>query len=71
MQMSALSYPLPDPGGHHEKLCAITFEPAGTESLLYCFAGGPSDGAYPQAGLIQGSRGNFYGTTYVLGMSTV
>jgi len=30
---------------------------------LYFFSGG-NDGANPQAGLVQGSNGNFYGTTY-------
>jgi len=37
--------------------------PSGTESVLYSFAGGSSDGANPWAGLTQGSDGNFYGTT--------
>ena len=38
--------------------------PSGTETVLYSFAGGSSDGANPEAGLIQGSDGNFYGNTY-------
>jgi uncharacterized repeat protein (TIGR03803 family) len=37
--------------------------PSGTETVLYTFAGGSSDGANPEAGLIQGSDGNFYGNT--------
>jgi uncharacterized repeat protein (TIGR03803 family) len=37
--------------------------PGGTETVLYSFAGG-SDGQHPYAGVIQGSDGNFYGTTY-------
>jgi uncharacterized repeat protein (TIGR03803 family) len=36
---------------------------AWTESILYSFAGA-SDGAYPEAGLIFGSNGALYGTTY-------
>jgi uncharacterized repeat protein (TIGR03803 family) len=36
---------------------------AGVMTTLHRFLGGPRDGAYPYAGLIQGSDGNFYGTT--------
>ena len=35
----------------------------GALTSLYSFTGG-NDGANPQAGLVQGSDGNFYGTTY-------
>jgi uncharacterized repeat protein (TIGR03803 family) len=42
--------------------------PSGTETVLYSFAGG-SDGEHPYAGVIQGSDGNFYGTTYQGGTS--
>jgi uncharacterized repeat protein (TIGR03803 family) len=37
--------------------------PAGVETVLYAFSGGTTDGAGPQAALIQGSDGDFYGTT--------
>ena len=37
-----------------------------TESILYAFQGGSSDGQYPQAGLLLDPSGNLYGTT-VLG----
>lgn len=38
----------------------------GTETILHSFSDGSvaDDGVYPQAALIQGSDGNFYGTTY-------
>jgi uncharacterized repeat protein (TIGR03803 family) len=42
--------------------------PSGTETILHSFSGG-SDGEHPYAGLIQGSDGNFYGTTYQGGIS--
>src|ERR1017187_10302117 len=46
--------------------CGTVFRisPSGTFTSLYSFAGYPNDGAQPQAGLVQGSDGNFYGTTY-------
>lgn len=36
---------------------------AQTFSVLHQFTGAPSDGAYPQAGLVRDARGNLYGTT--------
>jgi uncharacterized repeat protein (TIGR03803 family) len=42
--------------------------PSGIETILYTFAGG-SDGANPEAGLVQGSDANFYGNTFQGGTS--
>jgi uncharacterized repeat protein (TIGR03803 family) len=45
--------------------------PSGTETILYSFVGGSSDGANPEAGLTQGSDGNLYGNTYLGGASNL
>ena len=37
--------------------------PSGSYTNLYSFASSPNDGVNPVAGLVQGSDGNFYGTT--------
>lgn len=41
----------------------------GTLATVYSFNGG-TDGRYPSGGLIQGTDGNFYGTTYSGGSSS-
>src|ERR1035438_4494831 len=38
--------------------------PSGSYTTLYSFSNSPPDGAQPEAGLVPGSDGNFYGTTY-------
>ena len=38
--------------------------PSGTYTSLYSFGSTPTDGIGPSAALVQGSDGNFYGTTY-------
>jgi len=43
---------------------------AQTVTVLYTFGNTPNDGVNPGAGLVQGSDGNFYGTTYYGGTST-
>lgn len=51
--------------------CGTVFEitPSGTLTTLYsfCTESGCPDGQNPVAGLVQGSDGNFYGTTYLGG----
>ncbi len=49
-------------GGAADKGTVFQLTPSGTLTMLYSFAGG-SQGARPQAGLLQASDGNFYGTT--------
>jgi uncharacterized repeat protein (TIGR03803 family) len=56
-------------GGASGDGTAFKITPSGTETLLHSFVGGSSDGATPYAGLIQGSDGNFYGTTQLGGAS--
>ena len=41
--------------------------PTGTETVLYSFKGGASDGARPNGDLVQAGNGNFYGTTQLGG----
>ncbi len=38
--------------------------PVGTLKTLHAFSGYPGDGAVPYDGLVQGTDGNFYGTTF-------
>jgi uncharacterized repeat protein (TIGR03803 family) len=45
--------------------------PAGVETVIYSFTGKNGDGANPAAGLIQDADGNFYGTTYFGGSTSV
>jgi len=42
----------------------------GKESVLYTFAGGTSDGAWPEAGVILDAKGNLYGVTTAGGSGT-
>jgi uncharacterized repeat protein (TIGR03803 family) len=50
-------------GGTHTYGTVFKISPGGTESVLHSFSGGPTDGAYPQKGLVIDSAGNLYGTT--------
>jgi len=55
-------------GGPRFEGCGTVFKVSktGKETVVYRFLDLP-DGAFPQAGLIPGTRGNFYGTTYIGG----
>src|SRR5438105_191846 len=50
-------------GGAHLKGTVFKIDPTGSLTTLHSFSGSPGDGAVPFAGLVQGSDGNFYGTT--------
>jgi uncharacterized repeat protein (TIGR03803 family) len=50
-------------GGANGAGTVFRITPAGEETVLWSF-GADSDGSTPQGGLIQGSDGNFYGTTF-------
>jgi uncharacterized repeat protein (TIGR03803 family) len=58
-------------GGAHGNGCIYRVTPGGKATTLYSFGsssdGTNSDGANPHGGLIAGSDGSFYGTTYVGG----
>ena len=56
-------------GGASGNGTVFKLTPSGTETVLFSFAGGSSDGANPEGGVIQGSDGNFYGTTLQGGAS--
>jgi len=50
-------------GGAYGNGSVFRISPSGDYTNLYSFGSSPSDGTGPQAGLVQGSDGNFYGTT--------
>jgi|GEM_PF-619849 len=50
-------------GGTYEYGTVFRISPCGTYTNLYSFVGPPGDGGYPGAVLVQGSDGDFYGTT--------
>jgi uncharacterized repeat protein (TIGR03803 family) len=59
-------------GGNNKAGTIYEITPAGTLTLLYTFCSKTNceDGATPYAGLIQGSDGNLYGTTFAGGANT-
>ena len=50
-------------GGTHNAGTVFKISTNGVLTTLYSFTGAGEDGDYPTAGLVQGSDGNFYGTT--------
>jgi uncharacterized repeat protein (TIGR03803 family) len=58
-------------GGANRYGTVFEITPAGVETVLYSFCNlaDCDDGGYPYAGLVQGTDGNFYGTTYEGGTS--
>jgi uncharacterized repeat protein (TIGR03803 family) len=59
-------YGTTESGGAHNHGTVFKITSGGTLTTLYSFAGS-SDGQAPTAGLVQGSDGNFYGTTSIGG----
>jgi uncharacterized repeat protein (TIGR03803 family) len=54
-------YGLTRSGGASDAGSVFTITPSGSFNLVYSFTGGNSDGGAPEASLIEGSDGNFYG----------
>jgi uncharacterized repeat protein (TIGR03803 family) len=50
-------------GGANHDGTIFRISPGGNYTNLYSFGNSPNDGHMPYAGLVQGSDGNFYGTT--------
>jgi uncharacterized repeat protein (TIGR03803 family) len=50
-------------GGAHGLGVVFKLGPSGTETVLHSFAGFPTDGGGPNAGLTRDAAGNLYGTT--------
>ena len=57
-------------GGAHYQGTLFRITPAGALTVLHSFSGAPSEGAVPFAGLVQGTDGNFYGTTALGGANS-
>jgi uncharacterized repeat protein (TIGR03803 family) len=62
-------YGVTSAGGASNLGTLFKLTPSGTETILHTFTGGSSDGANPQANLVQGTDGNLYGTTIAGGSS--
>lgn len=64
-------YGVTNGGGDNGLGTVYKLTPSGTETVLYSFAGGTTDGSSPQSGLTIGPDGNFYGTTLEGGASNL
>jgi uncharacterized repeat protein (TIGR03803 family) len=58
-------------GGTSNFGTVFKLDATGKETVLYSFAGEPTDGADPMAGLVLDASGNFYGTTSQGGTSNI
>ncbi len=56
-------------GGTINNGTVFRISPSGAENVIYSFQGGTNDGATPVAGLVQGSDGYLYGTTFSGGVN--
>jgi uncharacterized repeat protein (TIGR03803 family) len=56
-------------GGAANRGTLFKMDFSGAVTTLHSFTGSPSDGAYPFAGLVQGTDGSFYGMTQFVGSS--
>ena len=56
-------------GGTHRKGTVFKITSGGKLKVLHSFGGDPTEGANPRAALVQGTDGNFYGTTEAGGTS--
>ncbi|HXI83279.1 MAG TPA: choice-of-anchor tandem repeat GloVer-containing protein [Verrucomicrobiae bacterium] len=64
-------YGTAEQGGANHDGTLFRISPAGNYTNLYSFGSSPGDGNFPGAGLLQGSDGNFYGTTEQAGANGV
>ena len=60
-------YGTTDTGGANGYGTVFQVSSAGAYTVLHSFANAKTDGEFPRAGLVQGTDGNFYGTTYAGG----